>query len=209
VLTGAKAVEPDVRDALKMCTVAHLASHCLIDPQSPWLTALVLAPQSGATPRDARSGATAESGDGRIGDKMGTRARDLLASRGPFGRAPVDDPADGLLYLNEIYNLKLPNAKLIVLSACETGLGRYYRGEGIVSLIHPFLAAQVSTVVASLWPVTSRATAELMIEFHKERRGSEMRSGDALRASQLEMIRNGEFAHPYYWAAFIVVGGNY
>lgn len=209
VLTGAKAVEPDVRDALKTCTVAHLASHCLIDPQSPWLAALVLAPQRGSPPHDARSGATAGPGDAQVGAKTTTRARDLSASRGPFERALLDDPTDGLLYLNEIYNLKLPNARLIVLSACETGLGRYYRGEGIVSLIHPFLAAQVSTVVASLWPVTSRATAELMIEFHKERRGSEMRSGDALRASQLKMIRNGEFTHPYYWASFIVVGGNY
>src|SRR4029079_10045865 len=76
---------------------------------------------------------------------------------------------DGFLYLNELYEMTLPRTRLVVLSACESGLGQYYRGEGIVSLVRPFLAARVPTVVASLWSVDSRATADLMIEFHRQR----------------------------------------
>jgi CHAT domain-containing protein len=193
VLTKENATEADVRKALKDCNVAHIAAHCIVEPQSPWLSALLLAPESGAPvsnntePGDASLSTTGDSG--------------LLAE------TPKDNPADGLLYLNEIYNLKLPVTRMVVLSACETALGQYYRGEGIVSLIHPFLAARVSTVVGSLWPVDSQATNLLMTEFHKARRTTGKRAGNALRTAQLKMI--ADFPHPYYWAAFIVVGGDY
>jgi CHAT domain-containing protein len=113
-----------------------------------------------------------------------------------------------LLYLSEIYSLALPRARLVVLSACETGLGQFYKGEGVVSLIHPFLAGRVSTVVASLWPVESQATSDLMIEFHRARRTGNQSAGNALRAAQLKMIEQIE-AHPFYWASFVVVGGDY
>ncbi len=119
---------------------------------------------------------------------------------------PSED--DGVLSLNEVYGLSLPNTHMVVLSACQSGLGQYYRGEGIVSLIHPLLSAGVSTVVASLWPVESSPTFELMSEFHKARTERMMSSGDALREAQLHMLRSG-YDHPYYWASFIVVGGNY
>jgi CHAT domain-containing protein len=115
---------------------------------------------------------------------------------------------DGVLSLNEVYGLRLPNTHMVVLSACQSGLGQYYRGEGIVSLIHPLLSAGVSTVVASLWPVESEPTSELMRVFHKARTERLMNSGDALREAQLHMIRTGH-DHPYDWASFVVVGGNY
>ena len=78
----------------------------------------------------------------------------------------------------------------------------------MVSLVRPFLALRVPTVVASLWSVDSRATADLMIEFHRKRTEDKVGAGDALRAAQKKMIENGPYQHPYYWAPFIAVGNN-
>jgi CHAT domain-containing protein/tetratricopeptide (TPR) repeat protein len=183
VLIGPQASESEVRAQLKTCDVAHLAVHCLVAEKSPWLAALVLAGQAS---------------EGRGSEPVSK----------PLVVGAQSSPEDGLLYLNEIYGISLPRARLVVLSACETGLGQYYRGEGIVSLIRPFLAARVPTVVASLWSVDSRATAELMIQFHQERRANNIGAGDALQAAQIKMIRSAEYQHPYYWAPFISVGAN-
>jgi CHAT domain-containing protein len=134
----------------------------------------------------------------------------VLASKGPGGKGPDTThlPDDGLLQLNEIYSISLPRTSLVILSACQSGLGQYYRGEGIVSLVRPFLALKVPTVVASLWSVDSQATANLMIEFHRQRNGSVRRAGDALRAAQIRMAESDPYQHPYYWAPFIAVGSN-
>ena len=121
--------------------------------------------------------------------------------------APVIERRD-LLYLDDIYKAKLARTKLVVLSACQTGLGQYFRGEGIVSLVRPFLAMRVPTVVASLWSVESQATADLMIDFHKQRKRGQVGAGDALRQAQISMLRTASFGHPYYWAPFIAVGAN-
>ena len=114
----------------------------------------------------------------------------------------------GLLYLDDIYSTRSGRTRLVVLSACQTGLGQYFRGEGIVSLVRPFLAMRVPTVVASLWSVDSKATADLMIDFHKRRRAGALGAADALRDAQLSMLQNISFEHPYYWAPFIAVGSN-
>lgn len=136
----------------------------------------------------------------------------VLTKRGVGGQRLGSDrkssPDDGMLYLNEVYEISLPRTRLVVLSACQSGLGQYYRGEGIVSLIHPFLALRVPTVVASLWSVDSRATAELMIQFHRERKANNIGAGDALQAAQIRMIRSADYQHPYYWAPFVSVGAN-
>jgi CHAT domain-containing protein len=113
-----------------------------------------------------------------------------------------------LLDLDEIYKLKLRKTRLVVLSACNSALGRYYKGEGIVSLVRPFLAAGAPTVVSSLWSIDSEATARLMIAFQKQRVHSSLTAGNALASAQRAMITQGQFDHPYYWAAFIVVGAD-
>ncbi|MGA9768731.1 MAG: CHAT domain-containing protein [Blastocatellia bacterium] len=115
---------------------------------------------------------------------------------------------NGLLYLSEIYGMSLPRTRLVILSACESGLGQYYRGEGIVSLVRPFLALKVPTVIATLWSVDSQATAELMIDFHREYKAHNFGAGDALRNAQLNMVKITSYQHPYYWAPFIMVGSN-
>ncbi|HST20563.1 MAG TPA: CHAT domain-containing protein, partial [Blastocatellia bacterium] len=115
---------------------------------------------------------------------------------------------NGLLYLNDIYGMSLPRTRLVILSACESGLGQYYRGEGIVSLVRPFLALKVPTVIATLWSVDSQATSELMIDFHQERKANNFAAGDALRNAQRRMAKGNSYPHPYYWAPFIMVGSN-
>lgn len=109
----------------------------------------------------------------------------------------------------EIYELYLPRTRLVVLSACQTGTGRYYKGEGTFSLARAFLVSGVPEIVASLWPVDSEATARLMINFHQIRKQQHLPTAEALRQSQLKMIVGTEqrFRHPYYWAAFSVFGG--
>lgn len=115
---------------------------------------------------------------------------------------------DQLLRLNEFNQFGLLRARLVILSACQSGLGQYYRGEGIVSLVRPFLARSVPTVVASLWTVDSQATAALMIDFHKARKQPGVPAADALRAAQMQMMRDALFSHPYYWAPFVVIGSS-
>lgn len=117
--------------------------------------------------------------------------------------------SDGVLDAAEIDQLRLPHTRLVVLSACQTGAGKYYQGEGTLSLARAFLVAGVPTVIASLWPVDSEATAELMIDFHRLRKDPGVSTAEALKRAQLEMLRSTEprFHHPYYWAAFSVFGG--
>ena len=110
---------------------------------------------------------------------------------------------DGLLQVYEIFNLSL-NADLVVLSACETGLGKQDRGEGLIGLTRAFLYAGTPSVVVSLWKVQDNSTAELMIRFYKHLDKSD--KAEALRQSQLELIGGSKFSHPYYWAPFILVG---
>ncbi len=112
---------------------------------------------------------------------------------------------DGFLRLNDIYNLNLP-AELVVLSACETGLGKDVRGEGLVSLTRGFMYAGAKRVVVSLWSVKDSATAELMTKFYQQMLDKGVNPVAALRAAQLEMWKTQVWESPYYWAAFVVQG---
>jgi CHAT domain-containing protein len=117
--------------------------------------------------------------------------------------------ANGVLQAYEIYRLKPLHARLAVLAGCKTGVEDYVNGEGSIGLARPFNAAGVPLVVASLWPVDSRATTELMIQFHRLRRQKHYSSAEALRAAQVQMLRNGDPDHrsPYYWGSFSLTGG--
>jgi CHAT domain-containing protein len=108
----------------------------------------------------------------------------------------------------EIIGHRFDRTRLVVLSACQTGLDKYYEGEGAVGLARAFMEAGVPLVVASQWPVDSDATAGLMINFHRHRR-SGMTTTEALRQAQTEMLRGPDqsYSSPYYWAAFLCTGG--
>jgi len=115
-------------------------------------------------------------------------------------------PQNGFLRLYEIYNLKL-GADLVVLSACQTGLGKEIQGEGLVGLTRGFMYAGAPRVLASLWKVDDRATAELMKRLYGTMLGpNPLPPAAALRAAQIEMWKNKSFENPYYWAAFTLQG---
>lgn len=114
-------------------------------------------------------------------------------------------PQDGYLRLNEIYNLKL-NAELVVLSACQTGLGKEVKGEGLVGLTRGFMYAGAPRVVASLWQVNDAATAELMKRFYRGMLKEKLRPAAALRQAQLELMKKPAWRSPYYWGAFVLQG---
>ena len=115
------------------------------------------------------------------------------------------NPQDGFLRVNEIFNLTLP-ADLVVLSACQTGLGKEIRGEGLVGLTRGFMYAGAARVVVSLWNVSDKATSELMARFYEKMLKDRQRPAAALRAAQVEMWRQKQWRAPYYWAAFTIQG---
>ena len=114
---------------------------------------------------------------------------------------------DPLLRLDTIYNLTLP-AELVVLSACETGLGKKLAGEGLVSLTRGFMYAGAKGVVVSFWSVNDSSTAELMSKFYQKMYQENLKPPAALREAQLEMWQsnNGNWQDPYHWAAFTLQG---
>jgi CHAT domain-containing protein/tetratricopeptide (TPR) repeat protein len=114
-------------------------------------------------------------------------------------------PQDGFLRAHEIYNLNLP-AELVVLSACETGLGKEIKGEGLVGLTRGFMYAGARRVVVSLWNVNDKATADLMARFYRGMLREKKTPAAALRAAQVEMSHQKQWQSPYYWAAFTLQG---
>jgi CHAT domain-containing protein len=116
-----------------------------------------------------------------------------------------DSQEDNVLRLNEIKNLKL-SAELVVLSACETALGKMITGEGIIGLVRGFLNAGAQNLLVSQWQVSDAATAKLMIEFYANMLSGASKA-DAIREAKLTLMRsNSEYAKPYYWSAFVLIG---
>ncbi|HEX3127008.1 MAG TPA: CHAT domain-containing tetratricopeptide repeat protein [Thermoanaerobaculia bacterium] len=153
-----------VRGALAGFSIAHLATHGLVDPEHPERSALLLA---------------------RF-DARGRRR-------------------EGRLTAEDVRRLDLP-ADLVVLSACQTALGRDFRGEGPMGLTHAFLSAGASGVVVSLWSVDDRATAVLMEQFYRGLLVGALPPAEALRQAQLALWRDPEWSAPFYWAGFVLEG---
>jgi CHAT domain-containing protein len=120
--------------------------------------------------------------------------------------APVDSPQeDDILYLGEIYNLSL-NADLVVLSACETGVGKLVKGEGLIGLTRGFLYAGAANLLVSLWQVNDASTANLMIDFYQNLLAGKSKAA-ALREAKLRLLeQQTKYAKPYHWAPFVLIG---
>jgi CHAT domain-containing protein len=112
---------------------------------------------------------------------------------------------DGFLRTGEVFNLRL-GAPLVMLSACETGLGKVKRGEGVIGLSRAFMYAGATTVGVTLWSVADKPTAELMTDFYRRLLGPNPSSSDAIREAQLAMISGKKYSAPFYWAPFVLVG---
>jgi CHAT domain-containing protein len=123
--------------------------------------------------------------------------------------AKITSEADnGLLQIHEIYKMNLEHMRLVVLAACQTAIEQQYSGEGAIGVARPFLASGVPLVVATLWPVDSSSSAQLMTRFHEHRKQDKLSTAEALQHAQLDMLNDTDarLHHPYYWAAFTVIG---
>jgi CHAT domain-containing protein len=114
-------------------------------------------------------------------------------------------PQDGFLNVPDVYSLDL-SAELVVLSACQTALGKEIRGEGLVGLTRAFMYAGAARVMASLWSIDDEATAELMSRFYQAMLGRGLRPAAALREAQISLSREKRWRSPYYWGSFILLG---
>jgi CHAT domain-containing protein len=124
----------------------------------------------------------------------------ILSTFGERGQAQ-----DGVLRLHDIYGLRLP-AELVVLSACNTALGKPVRGEGLVGVVRGFMYAGAKRVVASLWKVDDDATGEMMRRFYRGLLREGRSPAAALREAQVSLWRQDRWRPPYYWAAFVLQG---
>ena len=114
---------------------------------------------------------------------------------------------DGRLTVAEILQMNLPDS-LVILSSCDTSNGQVLSGEGLLSLSWAFLASGGRVVVAAQWAVEEKATADLMVNFHRSLNGNINESANALRTAQVEALkRPAPFNHPFYWSAFVAVEG--
>ncbi len=131
-----------------------------------------------------------------------------------LSQAGNNDKEDGLLEAWEIMQMDL-KADLAVLSACETGRGRAGAGEGLIGLTWALFVAGVPTTVVSQWKVESASTTELMLEFHRRLKSgikgssASLSSAQALRQAALKLLHSDQYAHPFYWAPFVVVGNGF
>jgi CHAT domain-containing protein len=114
---------------------------------------------------------------------------------------------DGFVRTDEVFNLRL-GSPLVMLSACETGLGKEKRGEGVMGLTRAFMYAGAPTVGVSLWSVADKSTADLMTDFYQRLLSTSApnTTSGALRGAQLAMISGKKYSAPFYWAPFVLVG---
>jgi len=119
--------------------------------------------------------------------------------------AAADSGAAQRLEAGDVLGLRL-DASLVTLSACETGLGRVERGEGVVGLARAFLAGGARSVIVSLWPVNDRSTADLMKRFYGEALAGRRSRAAALAEAKRTLLARDATRSPYYWAPFILIG---
>jgi len=127
----------------------------------------------------------------------------ILAGAAAGGQSGPEQ--DGILTALEVTGINLRGTQLVVLSACETGLGELSAGEGLYGLRRALVLAGAQSQVISLWKVSDDATQELMVAYYERLRAGTNRDV-ALRETQLTFLRSPEYDHPYYWAAFIGSG---
>lgn len=132
--------------------------------------------------------------------------KDPMSSGVVLSKKDTDDLEDGLLQAREIAQMDL-NADIVILSACDTGLGQLNIGEGIIGLMWSVFVAGCPTTVVTQWKVKSDSTKDFVINFYNKLQAkSDISKSEALRQTTIELIKSKRFSSPYYWAAFNVVG---
>jgi CHAT domain-containing protein len=194
-LTREQATETAVKQATAP-RILHIATHGFF---------LAAAPESEATTRGQRLllQQKSDGSTGAISPIEDPLLRSGLALAGVNARQSGDD--DGILTAYEAAALDLWGTRLIVLSACDTGVGEVKNSSGVYGLRRALALAGAETLVMSLWPVSDRGTRDLMIEYYKALQTGQGRS-EAMRQAQLGMLKDEKRRHPYFWASFIVSG---
>ncbi len=150
------------------------------------------------------SPSTAPSGSASVPRDANSRIDNPLLLSG-LALAGANQNSGGILTALEASGLNLWGTKLVVLSACDTGIGRVTRSEGVYGLRRSLLLAGAESQVMSLWPVSDRSTRDLIASYYRALLSGAGR-GEALRQAQLEMLKSRPHRHPYYWAGFIQTG---
>ena len=195
VLVRANATENAVK-ALHGPRILHLATHGFFLPDEP--------PPPAAANDNAVAGAAAAAVPDPYENPL-LRSGLALAGANKLQSPTGDD--DGILTALEASGLDLEGTELVVLSACETGVGKVTNGDGVYGLRRALVISGAETLVMSLWQVDDEATRDLMVGYYKRLAAGRPRSG-ALRDIQLELQANDKYAHPYYWASFLPAGNN-
>jgi CHAT domain-containing protein len=195
ILTGAQATEAAIKQ-LRGPLILHVATH-----------GFFLADRKSATPD--RSGLGLEEGAAGLKQTQDALTENPLLRAGlilaGINQSQSGPGEDGVLTALEAAQLNLWGTKLVVLSACDTGLGEVKNGDGVYGLRRALALAGSESQVMSLWQVADKATRELMVGYYTGLQRGEGRS-EALRNVQLHMLRSGDRRHPYYWAGFIQSG---
>jgi CHAT domain-containing protein/Tfp pilus assembly protein PilF len=191
VLTGARATESALKQ-LAAPRLLHVATHGFFLSE-PGAAATVSASRLVTRGIDARN---------RIDNPL---LRSGLALTGANLRGSSGTGDDGIMTALEASGLNLWGTKLVVLSACDTGLGEVRNGEGVYGLRRAFVLAGAESLVMSLWPVSDYGTRRLMTDYYRNLKEG-MGRGAALRQVQLDMLRRNKQLHPFYWANFIQSG---
>jgi len=209
LLTGAQATESALKQVAGV-SVLHIATHgfFLSEPKAVASSGQATgpgakaqsAPRTKATGADAQATTRAISAKAKIENPL---LRSGLALAGANVRGGGSD--DGILTALEASGLNLWGTKLVVLSACDTGLGEVRNGEGVYGLRRAFVLAGAESLLLSLWPVSDYSTRTLMTNYYKNLKQG-LGRGAALRQVQLEMLKRNRHLHPFYWANFIQSG---
>ncbi len=193
LLTGSQATENVIKQ-LQAPKILHIATHGFFLQDVP----LVAPPDFSSTILQGTRSATPN-----IRPAENPLLRSGIALAGANRRSSGNE--DGILTALEAAGLKLPGTKLVVLSACKTGLGDVQNGEGVYGLRRAFAIAGAESQLMSLWAVNDYRTNQLMVNYYQRLKNNVGRS-EALRQTQLEMLQKPESQHPYYWAPFIPSG---
>ena len=191
VYRGERATEGQLK-ALHAPKILHLATHGFFLPDEP--------PPPAADAMMAQA-PTASSVGGDIYENPLLRSGIALAGANKL-KSGNDD---GVLTALEASGLDLWGTKLVVLSACETGVGKISNGDGVYGLRRSLVIAGAESLVMSLWQVDDLATKDLMAGFYKKLAAGKPRSA-ALREIQLELAAQDKYKHPFYWASFLPAG---
>ncbi len=206
LLTDTAASEQAI-SALAAPRILHLATHgffldTLIQPtepsESPLPTATPVSPRSATTP-------TTKDAVLVIADPMNRAGLAFAGANAGVQGIKQSDGTDGILTAGEAVNLNLAGTDLVVLSACQTGIGDVRNGEGVYGLQRAFQEAGAKAVLSTLWSISDDVTMAFMQAFYSHiLRGTPPQ--EALQATQQTFISHPLWRHPYYWAPFVLVG---